>query len=308
LCILFQVNNPQEILSPAIMSQSGLTSPDPEPTVWDPWTIIYHFQTLGPLRVPAHKLGIHSSARKHTFQDIEELTDAIIDDDQRALHPVLAELTSGIITKDQFYKFLHTIKSSTDFPTHILNAHSIIGHVIHGAKRLRAVQRLLDSHVYVKFIYPGIIFLIIYNNIYIKLTIISGTYDRHKNLIDAFVLQLNSNPLQTIPTAIDTLLVAGRLISRLVASAKLTKEDFKSNFQELTVTLASVIKYGGPLGGQSELRRARDFAKRPILIHWLHILSKSPLFREAMTPNMFRTMSNWDMTVRCHLSCIHSNL
>jgi hypothetical protein len=289
------------------MSQSGLISSDLEPTVWDPWTIIYHFQTLGPLCVPAHKLGIHSSTRKHTFQDIEELTDAIIDDDQRALHPVLAELTNGIITKDQFYKFLHTIKSSTDFSSNILKAHPIIGHVIHGVKRLRAAQRLRDSHVYVKFIYSGSIFLIIYN-IYIELTNISGTYDKHKNLIDAFVLQLNSSALQTIPTAIDTLVVAGRLISRLVASAQLTKEEFKSNFHELTVTLASVIKYRGPLGGQSEIRRARDFAKRPILVHWLHFLSKSPLFKEAMTPNMFRTMSHWDMTVRYHLSCLHSSL
>jgi hypothetical protein len=199
--IQFQVNDPQEILSPTIMSQSGLTSLNPEPTVWDPWTMIYHFETLGPLRIPANKLGIHFSARKHTFDDIEELANAIIDDDQRALHPVLAELTHGIITKDQFNKFLHTIKSCTNFPSDILNAHSIIGDVIHGAKRLQAARRLLDSHVFVKFIYSGISFLIIYS-IYIKLTIISGTYDKHKNLIDAFVVQLNSSPLQTIPTAI----------------------------------------------------------------------------------------------------------
>lgn len=159
--IQFQVNNPQEILSPAILSQSGLTSADPQPTIWDPWSIIYHFETLGPIRIPSNKLSLHSSARKHTFQDIEDLADAIIDDDQRALHPVLAELTDGIVTKDQFYKFLHNIRSSTAFPSHILNSHTIVGHVIHGAKRLQAARRLLESHVYVKFVYSGSVFFTI---------------------------------------------------------------------------------------------------------------------------------------------------
>lgn len=58
-----------------------------------------------------------------------------------------------------------------------------------------------------------------------------------------------------------------------------------------------MIKFKGRNGGDTEIRKAKEFAKRPLLMEALKYLGRSPLFRTVWTPNLFKTLADWDMTV-----------
>lgn len=92
--------------------------------------------------------------------------------------------------------------------------------------------------------------------------------------------------------------VVARQIKHMVSSTSLPPEEFSELFDSVTTSIGCILKFKGRDGGECGIRKAREIAKRPNLMHWLRELSQSPLFESFWTPNMFRTLATWDLTVR----------
>jgi hypothetical protein len=106
------------------------------------------------------------------------------------------------------------------------------------------------------------------------------------------------HPYQTCHSIIDILITIHRQLRRLTDAIELSPTiEFQTLFKEITQTVGSLVKFKGKGGGDSEIRKAKEFAKRPFLMDSLEYLGKSPMFRKVWTANMFKTLADWDMTV-----------
>jgi len=112
------------------------------------------------------------------------------------------------------------------------------------------------------------------------------------------VVQENSQPHQTTSSPIDILIAASRQIARIEKAFTLPRNEFNVKFLELSRTINAIVKFKGRDGGDSEIRKAKEFAKRPNLMKALYFLGRSPLFLKVWTPHVFKQFAEWDLTVR----------
>jgi hypothetical protein len=146
----------QDILSPAL-SQPSLALPEPKNNIWSAWSKVYHTtKKYGPFRVPVDKIFLTKLSRTHTFSDILDLSEAIQNDDQRSIYPVLVEIDSYLLAFLDLDDRLRKLAPLADLPMDILNINATIGFLIHGVKRCQAVQLIKgENYVYTYLLPPG---------------------------------------------------------------------------------------------------------------------------------------------------------
>lgn len=143
----------EEIVSPAV-SQSNITPSMQPQRIWEEWGQVYACK-LGPFRVPVEKIRFSKHCRDHTSLDIDDLANAMSQNDQRALRPVLVEFYPDVINESDFEHLSNDVAPLTQLPEGILTKAHYLGFLIHGAKRYQAVHLMEDSFLYVYFLGPG---------------------------------------------------------------------------------------------------------------------------------------------------------
>ena len=149
--------NSNKILSPALSQPSNSNASIlPHLTnAWDNWARILANEVYGPFRIPVTKLKMKNFSRNHSSCDVISLIDAIAEDDQRSLHPILVEIYPGVITESKFKSLFPKLKVLDDFPQELLQGSDAVAFIIHGAKRFLACHGLEDGFIYAKFLKPG---------------------------------------------------------------------------------------------------------------------------------------------------------
>jgi hypothetical protein len=145
----------QEVLSPALLEQSTGKYTSTPSSRWDEMAAIMYNTAYGPFQVPSDKILLHPTSRTHSPSDVESLADAMINDDQRKLCPIMVELHPDVTTLDSTTGQSYNIPLFGNLPQSILTDNPIIGYVLHGSKRLLASRRLIDDHVYVMLLSSG---------------------------------------------------------------------------------------------------------------------------------------------------------
>jgi hypothetical protein len=291
-------NDIQEILSPALSQQHNnpsSSSLDHLPMWHELASVLAN--AVGPFKVPTAKLTRKKYLRPHSVEDVAALAVAIERNDQRCFYPIVVEANPDIVNDADFMSILSKINKLDPLPNSILDACESVGFVVQGVKRYRACRILEDRCVYAKFIPPGKTLPDVSYPVHCILCF-QGTFNKYRNIFEARIVHDNSMALQTVHSVIDILLTVDQQLGRL--SYSLTHDsllDFKATFKEISDTVKSMITITGSGGAESEIRKAKEFAKRSVLMDALKYLGKSSLFREVWKPNMFKTFSEWDLTV-----------
>ena len=147
--------NQMDILSPIIREDiTGKLVPHNAPH-WDTWGDIIHRETYGPFKISVKKLKLHRIARDHTMEAISALADAIEDNDQRRVYPILAEFHVDVSLQNPMTGLDYPLVKNEQLPMALLATYPIIGYILHGSKRAQAANHLVDEVIYVKFVKSG---------------------------------------------------------------------------------------------------------------------------------------------------------
>jgi len=147
--------NQMDILSPVIREEITGKLVAQNAQHWDTWGDIMHRETYGPFKIHFKNLHLHRTAREHTIEDICSLADAMENNDQRKVYPILAEFHRDVSLQDPQTGLDYPLVKNEPLPQALLNAYPIIGYVLHGSKRVQAASNIDDEFIYVKFVKSG---------------------------------------------------------------------------------------------------------------------------------------------------------